>query len=52
MHFREQLPCRRDGGRFGAFGILDSSRADVKYEDRGGHKLDRAMLEVLRSFKS
>jgi endoglucanase len=33
----------------GAFGILDSGRADVKYEDWRGHKLDREMLEVLRA---
>jgi endoglucanase len=33
----------------GSFGILDSVRADVTYEDWRGHKLDRAMLELLRS---
>ncbi len=33
----------------GAFGILDSGRQDVKYEEFGGHKLDRKMLELLRS---
>jgi endoglucanase len=33
----------------GGFGILDSGRADVAYEDWRGHKLDRAMLEILRS---
>lgn len=32
----------------GSFGILDSDRADVKYEDFHGHKLDRQMLELLR----
>lgn len=32
----------------GAFGVLDSDRADVVYEDFQGHKLDRKMLEVLR----
>jgi len=32
----------------GAFGILDSERKDVNYEDFHGHKLDRAMLELLR----
>lgn len=32
----------------GPFGILDSDRADVKYEDFRGHKLDRQMLELLR----
>jgi endoglucanase len=33
----------------GGFGILDSDRADVTYDDRHGHKLDRAMLELLQS---
>ncbi len=33
----------------GAFGILDSERADVAYESFRGHQLDRAMLELLRS---
>ncbi|MBI3921069.1 MAG: cellulase family glycosylhydrolase [Armatimonadetes bacterium] len=32
----------------GSFGILDSGRADVQYEDFHGHKLDRAMLELLQ----
>jgi len=31
----------------GGFGILDSGRADVAYEDFRGHKLDRKMLELL-----
>lgn len=31
----------------GTFGILDSERADVAYEDFRGHKLDRRMLELL-----
>jgi len=31
----------------GSFGLLDSGREDVKYEDWRGHKLDRAMLELL-----
>jgi endoglucanase len=35
----------------GGFGILDSARADVNYEDWRGHKLDREMLELLQSFK-
>jgi aryl-phospho-beta-D-glucosidase BglC (GH1 family) len=30
------------------FGILDSERADVAYEDWHGHKLDRRMLELLQ----
>jgi endoglucanase len=31
----------------GEFGILDSNRDDVRYEDYRGHKLDRRMLELL-----
>ncbi len=31
----------------GGFGILDSGRTDVAYEDFHGHKLDRKMLELL-----
>jgi len=34
----------------GPFGPLDSGRADVKYEDFRGHKLDREMLKVLQRF--
>jgi endoglucanase len=34
----------------GAFGILDSGRDDVDYEDWHGHKLDRQLLEVLQAF--
>ena len=33
----------------GNFGILDSGRTDVTYEDFRGHKLDRKMLELLRT---
>jgi endoglucanase len=33
----------------GAFGVLDSERADVQYEDFKGHKLDRKMLELVRN---
>lgn len=32
----------------GNFGILDSDRADVSYDTWRGHKLDRAMLEILQ----
>lgn len=32
----------------GDFGILDSDRADVVYEDWYGHKLDRKLLDLLR----
>jgi endoglucanase len=34
----------------GAFGILDSGREDVKYEDFRGHLLDREMLELVRRY--
>jgi endoglucanase len=33
----------------GGFGVLDSDRTDVTYEDFRGHKLDRAMLDLLRA---
>jgi endoglucanase len=33
----------------GSFGVLDSNRADVKYEDFPGGKLDREMLKVLQA---
>ncbi|HYN05421.1 MAG TPA: cellulase family glycosylhydrolase [Vicinamibacteria bacterium] len=32
----------------GSFGVMDSERADVAYEDYKGRKLDRRMLELLR----
>ena len=31
----------------GSFGILDSGREDVAYEDFRGHQLDRAMADLL-----
>jgi hypothetical protein len=34
----------------GPFGIVDSGREDVEYEDFHGHKLDRAMLELLQEY--
>ena len=34
----------------GSFGILDSEREDVKYEDFHGHKLDRKMLALLQKY--
>lgn len=34
----------------GSFGVLDSQRADVAYEEFRGHKLDRKMLELLKEF--
>jgi endoglucanase len=33
----------------GSFGVLDSGRTDVNYENYKGHKLDRKMLELLKS---
>ena len=33
-----------------SFGILDSSRDDVEYEDYNGYKLDREMLDLLRMY--
>ncbi len=35
----------------GSFGIIDSGRADVQYEEFSGHKLDRKLLELLQEFK-
>jgi len=34
----------------GPFGVLDSGRSDVKYEDWHGHKLDRKLLNLLRAY--
>lgn len=34
----------------GSFGVLDSGRTDVTYEDWHGHKLDRRMLELLQRY--
>jgi endoglucanase len=34
----------------GAFGILDSGRDDVEYEDWYGHQLDRELLTLLQAF--
>lgn len=31
----------------GSFGVMDSERQEVRYEDFKGHKLDRKMLELL-----
>lgn len=33
----------------GDFGVLDSKREDVAYEDFQGHQLDRKMLELLQA---
>jgi aryl-phospho-beta-D-glucosidase BglC (GH1 family) len=32
----------------GSFGILDSGRTDIAYEDWHGHKLDRKLLDLIR----
>lgn len=34
----------------GSFGVLNSGRTDVAYEDWYGHKLDRKLLELLRKY--
>ncbi len=36
----------------GSFGIMDSGRTDVEYEDFHGHKLDRKLLELLQKYGS
>ncbi|HEX5220318.1 MAG TPA: cellulase family glycosylhydrolase [Verrucomicrobiae bacterium] len=53
---RDQLALWRDAGwgwalwnLRGSFGVLESGRSDVPYEDFRGHKLDRKMLEVLQA---
>ncbi len=33
----------------GSFGVLDSDRADVQYENWHGRRLDRKMLELLQT---
>ena len=33
----------------GSFGVVDSGRADVRYEPFRGRQLDRRMLELLRA---
>jgi endoglucanase len=34
----------------GAFGVVDSGRTDIEYEDFGGHKLDRRLLTLLQRY--
>jgi len=34
----------------GPYGVIDSGREDVKYEDFRGYKLDRQMLELLQKY--
>lgn len=36
---------------YGSFGVLDSGRRDVKYENYKGHKLDRRMMELIMEYK-
>lgn len=55
--FRDMLALWKEAGwgwamwNFrGGFGVLDSERKDVKYENFEGHKLDREMLELLKEF--
>lgn len=55
--YRDMLPLWKEAGwgwamwNFrGGFGVLDSERKDVKYENFEGHKLDREMLELLKEF--
>jgi endoglucanase len=35
----------------GDFGVLNSGRTDVQYEEYKGHKLDRKMLELINEYK-
>jgi len=53
---RDQLDLWKEAGwgwslwnLHGGFGILDSGRSDVQYEDFHGYKLDREMLKLLQS---
>jgi endoglucanase len=53
---RDQLELWRDAGwgwalwnLRGSFGVLDSGRTDVAFEDFRGHKLDRGMLKLIQS---
>ncbi len=34
----------------GSFGILDSGRSDIQYEDWHGHRLDRRLLTMLQKY--
>jgi endoglucanase len=34
----------------GDFGVLNSGRTDVQYEDYKGNKLDRKMLELIKEY--
>ena len=50
----KELKARNIGWAFwnfrGGFGLLDSNRADVEYEEFQGHRLDRRMLELLQRY--
>jgi endoglucanase len=53
---RDQLALWREAGwgwalwnLRGSFGVLDSGRSDVQYEEFRDHKLDREMLKVLQA---
>ena len=55
--FNDQLSILTDSGigwglwNFrGSFGLLDSGRKDVDYEDWHGHKLDRKLLTLLQKY--
>lgn len=51
LRFWKELDCGWAlWGLYGGFGLLDSGRADVDYEDYRGHKLDRKMLELLQRY--
>jgi endoglucanase len=54
---RDQLDLWKEAGwgwslwnLHGGFGILNSDRSDVQYEDFHGYKLDREMLKLLQSY--
>ena len=34
----------------GSFGLIDSERKDIEYEDLHGHKLDRKLLTLLQKY--
>lgn len=34
----------------GVFGVMDSNRQDVDYEDYNGHKLDRKLMDLLQKY--
>lgn len=55
---RDQFDIFRENGwgwslwnLYGSFGVMDSDRRDVKYENYKGHKLDRRMMELLMEYK-